>query len=144
MISKFVFNAILYHVGMSWIICSNKEMKYKTVEINHQDWLNKGRWYNTAICLRFHGSLFEQFITHVRTDRYNLLPSLATHDQKQPAHEDEGISIGDRLITKHVTTESLEALGSTLNFIEIWIKLLNHNYEVRCGMYNKATKEMFK
>ena len=28
-ITKFVLNAILHHVGMSWIICSNERMKYK-------------------------------------------------------------------------------------------------------------------
>ena len=43
---------------------------------------------------------------------------------KKPAYEDEDISIGDSLITKHVTTEALEAFGDTLNFIEIWLKLL--------------------
>ena len=35
-------------------------------------------------------------------------------------------------------------MGATLNFIEIWIKPLEDNYEVRCVMYNKSTKEMFK
>ena len=35
-------------------------------------------------------------------------------------------------------------MGATLNFIETWLKLLDHNDEVRCGMYNKAMKEMFK
>ena len=29
MITKFVLNAILHHVGMLWIICSNKEMLYE-------------------------------------------------------------------------------------------------------------------
>ena len=29
MLTKFVLNAILHHVGMSWIISSNKEMKYE-------------------------------------------------------------------------------------------------------------------
>ena len=43
-----------------------------------------------------------------------------------------------------MTTEALEALGDILNFIEIWLKLLDQNYEVSCGMYNKAMKEMFK
>ena len=43
-----------------------------------------------------------------------------------------------------MTTESLEALGATLNFIEIWLNLLDQNYEVRCGMWNKTMKEMFK
>ena len=58
-ITKFVLNAILNHVGMSWIICFNKEMKYEIYESNNQYWLNKGPGYNTAICSRLHGSLFE-------------------------------------------------------------------------------------
>ena len=49
-ITKFVLNEILHHVGMSWIICSNEEVKYEIDEINHPYWLNKGPWYNTAIC----------------------------------------------------------------------------------------------
>ena len=44
---------------------------------------------------------------------------------KKPACEDDERSIGDRLIPKHVTTEELEALGTTLNFIEISIKMLD-------------------
>ena len=35
-------------------------------------------------------------------------------------------------------------MGATINFIEMWLKLLEDNYEVRYGMYNKAMKEMFK
>ena len=54
MITKSVLNAILYHVGMPWIISSNDEMKYEIDESNHQDLLNKGLWYNTDICLRLH------------------------------------------------------------------------------------------
>ena len=73
MISKSVLNAILHHVGMSWIISTNKEMNYEIGENNHQDWLDKGPWYNTYICLKLHGSIFEDFITHARTDRYNLM-----------------------------------------------------------------------
>ena len=49
-----------------------------------------------------------------------------------------------RLIPKHVTTKSLEALGATLNFIEICLKLFEDNYEVRFGMYNKSMKYMLK
>ena len=43
-----------------------------------------------------------------------------------------------------MTTEALYSFGATLNFIEIWIKLLDKSYEVRCGMYKKSTKAMFK
>ena len=81
MITKFVLNAILHHVGMSWIISSNDETKYEIDERNHQYWLNKGPWYNTEICSRLHGSLLEDFITHARTDRYNLMCALVAHDK---------------------------------------------------------------
>ena len=43
-----------------------------------------------------------------------------------------------------MTTESLEALGSTLNFIYIWLKLLEENYDARCVAYITAMKDMFK
>ena len=87
MIPKFMLNATLQHVGMSWIIYSNEEMKYEMDKNIHSDWLNKGRWYNTAICSRFHESLFEYFITHSRTNRHNILCCLAAHNKKQPACE---------------------------------------------------------
>ena len=48
--TKFVLNEMLHHVGMSWMISSNQEMEYETNETDHQDYLNKGPWYNTSIC----------------------------------------------------------------------------------------------
>ena len=83
MITKFVLNEILRHVGMSWIIYSIKKSLYEMNKNNHPNWLNKGTWYNTAICSRLHGSLFDEFITNARTDRYNLLCYLVTHDNKK-------------------------------------------------------------
>ena len=79
-------------------------MKYEIDKINHPDWLNKGPRYNTDIYSRLHGSLFGYFITQARTDRYIILCSLVENDKKKSAYEDEDISIGDRLIPKHVTT----------------------------------------
>ena len=35
MITKFVINAIFHHVGLSWIICSKKEMLYEMDESDH-------------------------------------------------------------------------------------------------------------
>ena len=43
-----------------------------------------------------------------------------------------------------MTTESLEELGATLNYIEIYIKLLDDNYDARRVAYRTDTKEMFK
>ena len=54
--------------------------------------------------------------------------------KKLPSYEDYESSVGDRLILKHVTTKSLGELGASLNFFEIWLKMLDQNYEVRCGM----------
>ena len=48
------------------------------------------------------------------------------------------------VIPKHVTIEVLEALGATLNFIDIWIKLLDNNYDDRRVAYITAMKDMFK
>ena len=68
-VTKFVLNAMLHHVGMSWIISSNHEIEYEmNTESNHIYWLNKGPWYNINICSKLHGSRFEDFITQARTD----------------------------------------------------------------------------
>ena len=76
-------------------------------EVNHPNWLNKGPWYNTAICSRLHGIMFEYFIIHARTDRYNIIYYILAHDLEKPAYEDDEIIIGDNLIPKHVKTEAL-------------------------------------
>ena len=44
-ITKYVLNAMLHHVGMSWIISSKKEMDYdKYTNSNHLYWFNTGPW----------------------------------------------------------------------------------------------------
>ena len=143
-ITKFVLNAILNHVGMSWIIITNKEMKYDTDENNHQYWLNKGPWYNTYIYLKLHGGTFEDFITQAGTDRYNLICSLVAHDKMQPDHEYDERKLGDRSMPKYATLKALTALGATLNFIDIWLKLFRGNFNSRCDAYINAMKSMFK
>ena len=79
-----MLNVILHQVGMSLIICPNTEILYEIDESNYPDWLNKVPLYNTDICLKFHGKLFETFITHARLDRYNLMCSIVEHDIKNP------------------------------------------------------------
>ena len=88
--------------------------------------------------------MFEEFITHARTDRYNLICYLVAHDKIQPAYEYDESSIGDRSIPKDATTKALKALGDTLNFIDIWIKLFLYNNDARQEAYINAMKDMFK
>ena len=80
MITKFMLNAILYHMCMSCIICSNKTMLYEIEESDHPDWLNKVPWYNTAIRSKLHGKMFEDVIAHSRKNIYNLMCSIVAHD----------------------------------------------------------------
>ena len=51
--------------------------------------------------------MFEYFITHARSDRYNLICSLVENDKIQPAYEDDEISIGARSIPKNETPRAL-------------------------------------
>ena len=89
-VTQFVLNSMLHHVGLSWIISSNKEMNYEiNTERNHIDWLNKGPWYNINICSKLHGIRFEDFITQAITGRYNLIYLLVAHDMLQPNYEDD-------------------------------------------------------
>ena len=43
-----------------------------------------------------------------------------------------------------MTTESLEALVATIDFIDIWLKLLDNNSDARRLAYSTSTKEIFK
>ena len=54
------------------------------------------------------------------------------------------LSFSVRSITKDATKKALTALGATLNFIYIWLKLFIDNYSARCDAYINAIKEMFK
>ena len=115
-------------MSMSWIIFSNNKIFYEIEESNHLDWFNKYSWYNTAICYNFHLKLFKDFIHHKIIDRYHLMCYIFAHDLKQPSYEDEEIIIGDRPIYNNATTEALEAMGVTLNFIDFWFKKFYRNY----------------
>ena len=106
MITKFLFNSLLHHVGLSWIISSKKQMKYE-IEENNSDWLNGGPGYNTSICSKLHGTLFDGFIRNARTDRYNIMCSMTAHPRKQPTYVDYASSGGGRAITNNSTTDAL-------------------------------------
>ena len=111
-------------------------------ESNHPDWFNKGPWYNTDICSKLHGILLEDLITHARTDRYNIMCYIVAHDKKQPTYEYYEIIIVHSIIPKHLTTETLEALGATFIFINISIKRLGNNYDAIRVAYSTAMKNM--
>ena len=80
---------MLHHFGMSWIISSKNEMDYDNfTNRNHLDWFDTGPWYNKNICYKLHGITFEDFITQARTDRYNIMCSLVSHDRLQDDYQE--------------------------------------------------------
>ena len=62
----------------------------------------------------------------------------------QPYYEYNESILVDRQIIKYSTPKTLTALGATLDFIDIWIKLFFDHYSARCDAYVNDMKEMFK
>ena len=48
---------------------------------HNPDWITGGPWYNTYICKKLHGKVFEEFIRNSRTERYNLMCSIDAHEK---------------------------------------------------------------
>ena len=121
-------------------------MKYETDQNNHQDWLNKGPWYNKSICLKLHGSMFGDFITRARTDRYNLMCYLVAHDKLQQDYKDDESSIGDMSIPDNATPKSLEALFSMYHppLLQEWrlnIDAAEYKSNIDANLYKPSEKK---
>ena len=41
-----------------------------------------GLWYNTYICKKLHGKVFEGFIINAITDRYNIMCSIDVYERE--------------------------------------------------------------
>ena len=102
-------------------------MKYDIKENNHPDWLNKGLGYNPAICYKFHGTVFDDFIRNDRTYRWSIMWSISAHDKLKPTYIDDASSVCGRSIPKNATIAALSSLGATLNYIDCWLKLFHRN-----------------
>ena len=71
-ITTFVLDKMLHHVGMLWIIETHEKLKYDT-EKHNSDWMIGGPWYNTYIYKKIHENVFEELIINARTDRYSII-----------------------------------------------------------------------
>ena len=69
--------------------------------------------------------------------------SLVARDRFQLYYKDDEISIVDRAIPDYATIKTLESLSATINFIDIWLKLLCESFDARCEAYINALKLMF-
>ena len=76
----FVLNTLLHHVGMLWIIEKHEQLKYD-IEKHNPEWMTGGTWYNTSIYKELHGKVFEGFIRNAKTDRYNIMCSIDAYEK---------------------------------------------------------------
>ena len=53
-----------------------------------------GPWYNTSICSKSHGKLFEGLIRKARTDIYHIMRSTDAHKKEHQSSCDDGSSGG--------------------------------------------------
>ena len=80
-ITNFVLNTMLHHVGMLCIIETNKQLQYD-MEKHNSEWITGGPWYNTYIYKKLHGKVFDGFIINARTDRYDIMGSIDAHEKE--------------------------------------------------------------
>ena len=90
----FVLNKMLQHVVMLWMIETNERLKYD-IEKHNSECMTGGTWYNTSICKKLHGKVFEGFIRNSRTDRYNIMCSIYAHEKEHQSSCDDGSSVED-------------------------------------------------
>ena len=79
-ITSLVLDTMLHHVGMLWIIETHEQLQYDINEQN-SECMTGGPLYNTYICKKFHGKLFEGFIINARTYRYHIMCSIDSHEK---------------------------------------------------------------
>ena len=116
-ITTFVMYTMLNYVGMLWIIEYHEQLQYD-MDIQNSDWMTGGTWYNTYICKKLHGKLFDGFIINARTDRYNIMCSIDAYEKEHQSYScDDGSSGVFFSIPTNSTIETLKLPGATIDFI---------------------------
>ena len=66
------------------------------------------RWYNTSICKKLDGKIFEAFIINAKTDWYNIMVFIDTYERENKSSSyDNGSSGGGCPLPINSTTEAL-------------------------------------
>ena len=103
MVTKFVLNRVLHHVGLSWIFESTQQLEYGIEEhIPYQ--LTDFPWYNISICTTLYGAVFRKYIRNARTERFIITCYIDAHDKQQPSYVNTSMSGGDKSIPPNFTT----------------------------------------
>ena len=102
---------------------------------HNSEFMTGGPWYNTSICKKSHGIFFQGFIRNARTDRYNIMCSIDTHEKEHQSSCDYGSGGGGYPLPSNSTTYVLDFLGETIDFISCGIKALEQFFTELCNIY---------
>ena len=83
--TTFLLNTMLHHVGMLWIIETNEQLQYD-MKKNNSEQMTGGPWYNISFFNTLHGKVFERFIINARTDRYNIICYIESHEKQHSSY----------------------------------------------------------
>ena len=102
-ITSFLLNTMLHHVGMLWIIEAHEKLQYD-MDKHDSDWMTSGTWYDTSDWKKLYGNLFEGFIRNAITDIYNIMCAIDAHEKINPPEHDDGSSGGGYPLPSNSTT----------------------------------------
>ena len=77
------------------------------LKLHCPSWVIYGPGYNIMVCSQWHGSLFEDYVTTSKRDRYNIIFPIEAHERNQKSVNDEASSGGGRPLTYNSTEDSL-------------------------------------
>ena len=77
---------------MLWIIETHEQLKYDTDKHNSY-WMTGVPLYNTYICKKLHGNVFEGLIRNAITDRYNIMCAIDAHEKYNQSGHDDGKAV---------------------------------------------------
>ena len=91
-ITPFATNMVFQHIGLFWIIKSNKNLHFDSQKYCIT-WILNVPWYNNMICSRLHGLVFEEYFTTAKRDKSNLMCSIEAHKKPQkPVNQNKPIN----------------------------------------------------
>ena len=69
--------------------------------------------------------------------------SIDAHEKEHQSSFDYSSSGECFPLPSNSTTESLDSLGATIDFIGFWLKALEHNFIERCNLYTHYMEDFF-
>ena len=104
MVTNFLLNTVLHHVGLSWIIETNQQWEYD-IDEHSSNFLTNGHWYNIYISTKLYGTVFDIYIRNAITKSYISMCFIDARKKQQASCVNVGSSDGGKAIPPNSKTE---------------------------------------